>query len=356
MVFSGRGTWKREVRSFARIGWGSQYSLPPKVPGEPALRSIPADWPESTCQVVPGPEIVFINDASIPRPGNASSKQPDSLRLDIIDGISRFLGEKTPLILFVNVNRGILVEEQAALQNVPSLAQSRVTDLAKAVIDWLVDPASSTALPSSGSDNRDVQILVTPEGVQPYYGQLRIPLVNQGAKYNIVVHAVFLDVLSLLEPTPGVPGPAVDFSSDPVKIAPYQPLGGLGDRGASRDQTIAGERLLSFLEDENWQGKHCINRQDGTLCEAFTSCPFAQNARWLREPLLRQRFLDTLRATEIAAARRLTYRDMLGYFSLAVLGQPEREWLTGTHPCQWLRGKYKLLLLEEQEKRVPLQI
>ena len=265
------------------------------------------------------------------------------MRLDIIDGISRFLGEKTPLILFVNVNRGILVEEQAALQNVPSLAQSRVTDLAKAVIDWLVDPASSTALPSSGSDNRDVQILVTPEGVQPYYGQLRIPLVNQGAKYNIVVHAVFLDVLSLLEPTPGVPGPAVDFSSDPVKIAPYQPLGGLGDRGASRDQTIAGERLLSFLEDENWQGKHCINRQDGTLCEAFTSCPFAQNARWLREPLLRQRFLDTLRATEIAAARRLTYRDMLGYFSLAVLGQPEREWLTGTHPCQWVEGKIQII-------------
>jgi len=340
-LVGGPGNGKSEA--LRALAGALNIPLPPKVPGEPALRSIPADWPESTCQVVPGPEIVFINDASIPRPGNASSKQPDSLRLDIIDGISRFLGEKTPLILFVNVNRGILVEEQAALQNVPSLAQSRVTDLAKAVIDWLVDPASSTALPSSESDNRDVQILVTPEGVQPYYGQLRIPLVNQEAKYNIVVHAVFLDVLSLLEPTPGVPGPAIDFSSDPVEIAPYQPLGSLGDRGASRDQTIAGERLLSFVEDENWQGKHCINRQDGTLCEAFTSCPFAQNARWLREPLLRQRFLDTLRATEIAAARRLTYRDMLGYFSLAVLGQPEREWLTGTHPCQWVEGKIQII-------------
>ena len=341
-LVGGPGNGKSEA--LRALAGALNIPLPPKILGEPALRSIPADWPESACQVVPGPEIVFINDASIPRPGTVGNKQSSSLYLDIIDGINRFLGEDTPTILFVNVNRGILVEEQAALQIAPSSSQSRVSDLAKDVIDWLVDPLALTTSPSSRNDgNRGIEILATPESVQPYYGQVRIPLRNQGAKYNIVVHAVFLDALSLLEPTPGVPGPAIDFSSNSIEIAPYQTIGGFSDRGTSRDQTIAGERLLSFLEDENWHGKHCVNPRDGTLCEAFSSCPFAQNARWLREPLLRQRFLDTLRATEIAAARRLTYRDMLGYFSLAVLGQPEREWLTGTHPCRWVESKLQII-------------
>lgn len=318
--------------------------LPPKGPDDPALRSVPADWPGSACQVVPGLEIVFINDASIPRPGIANSLQPGSLCLDIVDGINRFLGGEMPVILFANVNRGILVEEQAALQNVPSPVQSGVIDIAREVIEWLIAPASSAALPGREvRSTKGIEILTAQDVAQPYYSRVRVPLVNQGAKYNILIHAVFLDVLSLLESTPGAPGPSIDFSSDPVEVAPYQPLGGFSDRGVSRDQTIAGERLLSFLEEENWHSKHCINQQDGTLCEAYKSCPFAQNARWLREPLLRQRFFDTLRATEIAAARRLTYRDMLGYFSLAILGQPEREWLTGTHPCQWVEGKIQTI-------------
>jgi hypothetical protein len=64
--------------------------------------------------------------------------------------------------------------------------------------------------------------------------------------------------------------------------------------------------------------------------------PIAQNARWLREQQLRERFLDALRAAELAGGRRLTYRDLLGHLGLAFIGTPAQSWLTDEHPCRWV--------------------
>lgn len=346
-LVGGPGNGKSEVLRVLAGALGIQ--LPQKIPGEPAPRSIPPNWPASASAIVPGPEIAFINDASIPRPEATTNGQPGSLFFDLVDGINRFLIEKKPVILFVNVNRGILVEEQAALQDASSYVNSFATKFAADTIRWLVEPIISPVGFSGTSSS--IEVSVVPEPAKPYYGQMRIPLGTQQSPYNITIHTVFLDALSLLEPTPGAPKQAIDFTSGLPDIAPYQPFGGFGDGRSSRDQTIAGERLESFLEARNWHEGGCINHQDGTLCEAFASCPFAQNARWLQEPMLRQRFLNTFRAAEIAAARRLTYRDMLGYFSLALLGQPEKAWLSNTHPCQWVEEKIQTVAFSRRGKK-----
>jgi hypothetical protein len=153
---------------------------------------------------------------------------------------------------------------------------------------------------------------------------------------DIIVHAVFLDTLSLLEPTPGRDGRSVDFSTSPPNPAPYEPLGGLSDGAESRSGTIAGDITGQIADAARWDGAGCRENGSGSLCEAYESCPFAQNARWLREQQLRERFLDALRAAEIAGGRRLTYRDLLGHLGLAFIGTPAQSWLTDEHPCRWV--------------------
>src|SRR5262249_42202140 len=152
---------------------------------------------------------------------------------------------------------------------------------------WLADPRTS-----QDGTRISVRATVPVTSTSPYYGQLSVRLKQHGAKYDIVVHAVFLDTLSLLEPTPGRDGRSVDFSTSFPLPARYEPLGGLVDDFVSRLATIAGDVTGQIAEDAQWEGGGCRARGSASLCEAHTSCPFAQNARWLRDLQLRERFLD----------------------------------------------------------------
>ncbi len=121
-------------------------------------------------------------------------------------------------------------------------------------------------------------------------------------------------------------------------MAEYRTLGSLVSEAPSRDETTAGRLLGSLVDKALWDEGKCSDRSTGVLCATHQFCPFAQNARWLRDGSLRKRFLDTLRAAEVAAARRFTYRELLGQLSLAVIGEPEEAWLVGGHPCDWAAG------------------
>jgi hypothetical protein len=281
--------------------------------------------------VVTGLEIAFINDASIPRPESVSSGRNDSLLLDVTDAVGQLLAGNTPIVLFGNVNRGILVEEENTITGNPLLAGT-AGQIAAGVVRWLARP------PSQASGSVPGDRITTTVGVgagAPFYGQFKVTLTDEGANQDILVHALYLDMLSLLEPVPGAPGSAIDFSSDPPQVAQYVPFGGFADAGAIREATIAGELLQQATGVGKWDGQGCRNPADGSLCQAHPRCPFAQNARWLRNADLQRTFLDFLRAGEIAAGRRLTYRDLVGHLSLAVIGQPEQAWLSGSHPCAW---------------------
>jgi hypothetical protein len=227
------------------------------------------------------------------------------------------------------VNRGILVEEASLLADVPAAAQHN--ELAMAVVRWLGSPPSNeNAGPFDGFETR-----VRPQPSSPEYGQFRIAIQLQSTKLFVVVHVVFLDVLSMLEPTPGSGGAVIDFGQSPPTVAPYQTLGGLLSIDIPRDRTTAGDFLRSFGSPAQWESGGCRVSVSGELCEAHATCPFAQNSRWIQADSLRHRLLDSLRAAEVAASRRLTYRDLVGHISLAVIGEPEQSWLRGTHPCQW---------------------
>jgi len=340
---NGKSEALRELAGLLDVG------LPQRMSGQPAPRVVPPSWPSSAAPIptVPGIEIVFINDASIPRQDALGHGKPGSLFLDLVDGMNWFLDRDTPAILFGNINRGILVEEDAALNDDhPSLVNG-AGKLAQQVIRWLLDPPERSSQNSPG----ELETIVPIDSRKPYYGQFRIPLSKLGADHDIVMHVVFLDALSLLEPLPGGGiSNAIDFSTQTPSVADYQTFGGFSDdRGASREQTVAGELLADLVKTARWEGGGCIDPHGQTPCAAFDTCPFAQNAKWLRSLDLRRRFLDTLRAAEIAAARRLTYRDLLENLSLAILGQPERSWLTGLHPCEWV--KHKVIAIDEEQSK-----
>ncbi len=304
-------------------------TLPPRAPGQPAPRTIPAAWPGSAHALANGLGIAFINDASIPRPDiPANGSTPGSLFQDVADALAR-TARRESTSLFGNVNRGILVEERGGLRWVPNwAAEPPERRLAKAAITWLSSPAEGDA---------GIQTVLKPSPERPHYGQFKLSLADEsGAEVTIRVHVVFLDMLSLLEPRPGAGGSVVDFAEIEPQAAQYLTLGRLVSRDVTRDDTVAGSLLTQYMDPSRWEDGGCKSAGTGELCAAHSLCPFAQNARWLQDPTLRQRFLDTLRGAEIAANRRLTYRDLLGHVSLAIIGTPEEEWLGTKHPCRWV--------------------
>ena len=321
--------------------------------GDPVPRAVPVDWPASATPLASGLEIVFINDASIPRSGARSSGEPGSLFLDLSDGIKRFVDKSIPVVMFGSVNRGILVEEIGGLDGIATPLDGN-GEKAATMIRWLASPPTvMNSSPEYPSSLATVETLVAVDPIKPYYGQFRVPLRASGAEFNVIVHVVFLDVLSLLEPVPGssLSRRAVDFSAAPPVVAGYEPLGGFSDvpGGATRDRTTAGKLLQAIVDQSRWEGGNCIDPASGTLCEAHATCPFAQNARWLQDTALCNRVLDFFRAGEIAAGRRMTYRDLVGHVSLALIGEPEEDWLTGMRPCQWVERKARGLLGGEKK-------
>jgi hypothetical protein len=345
-LVGGPGNGKSEaLRSLAgRLG----ITLPPRVLGQPVPRTIPVAWPSSAHPLANGLDIAFVNDASIPRQDvPADGSTPGSLFHDITDALARTIQGK-PTSLFVNVNRGILVEECGGLRTVADwAAEPAQRRLAMSVIQWLAAPSDK----ADGLEN-----ILRPSPERPHYGQFMLPLARpSGDRIAVCIRVVFLDVLSLLEPKPGASGPVVNLTVSPPEVAQYQTLGRLVSPDVTRDSTVAGSLVTMYADASRWEGGGCRDAP-GQLCAAHGLCPFAQNALWLREPALRQRFLDTLRGAEIAANRRLTYRDLLGHVSLAVIGTPEEDWLTVKHPCQWVADTHQQLSSGAGQKAATIRL
>jgi hypothetical protein len=325
-LIGGPGNGKSEA---LRILAGAlNVTLPGRGTGDPAPRTVPSEWPTSALPVHDGLEIAFINDASIPRPECLGRNLPTSLYKDLVDGLER-LDQAKPVVLFGNVNRGILIEEVAASESGLNAKDSSTRALAVQILAWLsrpdqqLDAASGLAVPFK------------PTRSTKYYSQA----VFNGQTNKLVVHALFLDTLSLLEPSPGG-AKSIDFSKSPPAVAPYHPIGSVDPSQGSREVTVAGERTAFWTKGSLWNDGGCtIN---GQQCAAYSVCPFAANAQWLRAPILREHFLSLMRGVEVAAGRRLSYRDLLAYLSLAIVGPPEEAWLNGLHPCRWVEDRHRL--------------
>jgi hypothetical protein len=166
--------------------------------------------------------------------------------------------------------------------------------LAVQILAWLSRPDRQLDAPSG------LAVLFNPTRSTRYYSQA----VFQGQKNKLIIHALFLDTLSLLEPSPGG-ARSIDFSKSPPTVAPYRPIGSVDPSQGSRDSTVAGERTAFWTKPSLWDDGGCtIN---GQLCAASSVCPFAANAKWLRAPVLQEHFLSLVRGVEVAAGRRLSY-------------------------------------------------
>ena len=330
---NGKSEALRQLASMLNI------DLPDKRPGQPVPRVVPENWRQQPASLTSGHTIAFLNDASIPRDDADPNVGLGSLFLDLDDGLHRLLSEKSPFAFLVNVNRGILVEEANFLEKSHPRCSSITGKAVCAILRWLASP-NTAANDILTSPEFTVTASVPIERRNPFYGQLDVKM-SPGAVEKVTIHVVFLDALSLLEPSPGSGGPAVDFSSSPPRPIEYHTFGSLLSDDVTRDSTAAGEFVRTIVEITKWEGGGCKDPTTGDLCEAHSTCPFAQNAKWLQDSNLRHRFLDTLRAAEVAAGKRFTYRELLEHLSLAVVGRPEAGWLHAKTPCSWSADQHQ---------------
>lgn len=352
LLVGGPGNGKSEaLRTLAQT---LDVSLPSRRAGQPALRTLPSAWPAAGAQVVSGLEIVFVNDASIPR-DDLVSGGVGSLCLDIAGVLERTVDVGVPTVLFANINRGVLIEEvQQARAATPTRAGTQ--GLALELLEWVQDPPGIQRDSKNGWSDR-VETVSPVRDDRPFFGRVRLTLEG----WTIDVHVVFLDALSLLEPTPLKDGVTLHFEAGDVEVAPYWPFGGLSAEGATRgSDTIAGSFLAELVEETRWEDSErgCWDSESGELCDAYEVCPFVHNARWVRSSTLRGYVLDVLRAAEVHSGRNLTYRDLIASYSRALLGDPEDSWLSeqparaeggdngdaSGHPCRWVERVHRSLM------------
>jgi hypothetical protein len=258
-------------------------ALPSHVPGQPVPRTIPKNWPSTIQALASGLGVVLVNDASIPRPTIGGNNSAGSLFQDIHDALDRISSGSTPVAVFGNVNRGILVEEANILPHFGPEEENE--QLAASIVRWLASPPATQA---AVQQFPKIKTVVVPKPEAPQYGQFTV-VVPGPVTRSVIVHAVFLDVLSLLEPTPGRGSAVIDFAQSPAAVAQYQTFGNLLSMDIPRDETTGGDFLRSFASSERWEHNGCKDSATDKLCEAYQTCPFAQNSRWIQTDSLRRR-------------------------------------------------------------------
>lgn len=283
-------------KSEAMRSLANRLGIAPPAAGETAPRTLDGE-------TAAGASVVLINDASIPRPHVDGA---GSLALDLSEALAE-VGNGGRLLLFANVNRGILVEERNKARKDDE--GGVVTEL----LEWLNEAAAG-----NGPD----------DPATSYYARRRV---ETGGRH-VVLHVLSLDALSLFEPQPAIGSSRVslDFSmGDDPAVAPYQPVGGLHVSKRSRQSAAASVLTKDVADPARWDGQGCGG------CAASPLCPFKANAAWLGDGDLRDGFLDVMRSAEVAAGRRMTYRDLLATLATAIIGPNVEAWDSGVHPCDW---------------------
>lgn len=250
-----------------------------------ATRSLP---PVSTAYGT----LLAINDATI-RP------VPSPPGGHLLADLSQAMGAEhaLPTFLWVNINRGVLIEERPLAQSAEAGA------MLVEVIDWLL-----------GS----VENLQT---VKPEDHSTLPPWTRRADFRGVDLIAVSLDTVSLFEPTPDE---ALTWGDLPVMSL-----------DAERRTSPAGELLSRLVADAKFDGGACVS------CVASSICPFRANAQSLDGPV-GQGLLRISRATELGTGQIFTFRDVWAIFATAILGRPQ-EFSGAASPCEWTREQVRVL-------------
>lgn len=231
----------------------------------------------------PGGSFRAINDATI-RP--VPTPIGGHLAHELLDTLSR--SKRKPSHLWVNINRGVLIEERA-------LAAREASDARAAqILDWLLGRGGSPEHIDDASDHS--------------VGSHVRRAVLDG---HIDLYAIALDQVSLLQ------GTRADGSPDP--------LSGLGEQlGVSPAKRLL-ENLVSPARFEDAGCAECVARR---------LCPFLANAQTIRGRA-GAGLLTLCRASEVATGQLLSYRDLWAVFATAILGRGIEAFSSAGGPCGW---------------------
>jgi hypothetical protein len=247
-----------------------------------------------------GCKVAIVNDATIPAIDIHGVTQQRSLISDIEGALDN------REFLLANVNRGILFEE---LQASPEESVSR------SIVDWLSGsdhPALGSGWEQKAQESKD-------ERSDDAIGS--IVFVNSELDLEVHVLAVRVDSYSMLETAPQVSNIGNGLASFPFMETAYR-MKRFNQRTSEYcESTAAGLLLNQFFSPSHF------NEPDVHL-ESLVD-PFAANLENFRGSGFRQGFQNILRAAELVASHKLTYRELWGAISVAMIG-------THAKPVEWL--------------------
>lgn len=229
--------------------------------------------------------LVVINDATIVEDG-----EPAPLAGDI----RRVITEESHLLACVN--RGILIEERAALRRSNDVGWSPEL----AVLSWL----QGVDLSAADTVGQDWHVHEHSSG--EFLKTAR--LMHEGREVSSLA-VVYVDVCSLFEEQPRVANPTNDLQS--LRYKRYRPALLQERQNLPLDEMPAAMLLETIL------GKF-DNAPSGE--GEISADPIAANVSSLRSRRVRSGLMTIARAAEIAASARMTYRELWGLWARAIVG------------------------------------
>lgn len=257
-----------------------------------------------------GQKLVSINDATIPE------RNINGLRIEfpLINNIVSAVSAND--LLMVNVNRGILNQELQCQEN---------SSEGRLIVEWL---NSVGAINASEHDFDGWTLTEVETDVKKLKESIRSAKVsNSNSDLEINVLAVHLDRYSMFETQPVLKSCNDDSSGFP-RIESIYKIRNFKDRSADFCRsTPAGALLSSFFDSANF-------KRPSSAPAEFVD-PFAANLENFSKESFVAGFQNILRASELVSAKKVTYREMWGAISLAVIGSASQ--LAGDDFEGWLK-------------------
>ncbi len=254
-----------------------------------------------------GRKVSIVNDATIPATDIHGVAQQSSLVSDIESALENHE------FLLANVNRGILFEE---------LQASPDESLGRSIVEWLSgsrQPLVSLGWQQKPQESRD-------ERSDDAIGS--IIFVNSTLNFEVHVLAVRVDSYSMLEVAPHVSNIEYESVSFPYMESSYK-VKRFNQRTIEYcESTAAGILLNQFFSPSHFNEP--VEQLENLVD------PFAGNLENFRSSGFRQGFLNVLRAAELVASHKLTYRELWGAISVAMIG-------THAKPVEWLYENQPIL-------------
>lgn len=240
-------------------------------------------------------DLVVVNDATI----NLEAANRAPLITDI-DGIASVRMDDTvstrPRHLMACVNRGVLVEEMSESR----LRRPEDWTAGDVLVRWLYGS------PRTGSNESSWQL--SGGTGQDFVRSARL---NYMGEHVANVLAVFVDECSLFEERP-----AITIGADSSATAQEYRIVPLAQRPAMEaTRAPAADLLVNVLKAIEESMGDTVEHVTGTCAD-----PLLANLQSLRSPLVQSGLLTIARSAELVSATRMTYRELWGYLTRALVG------------------------------------